>query len=388
MDRVERKRRVNLAFDRKSLKNLDYNLILVITLILGLSLMVLSSATASISSDHFFYVKKQLVMILIGVVAAGFLMSFAYTKMIRYHNYIYGAAMAMLATVMVIGRASHGARAWIPIGSFQFQPSEFAKVMLIVCFATFLVKRQGQLQTFRDLLPCFAYFLAPIALVMAQPDLGTALVFVAIMFGMLFLAGARPSLLLLLLGGSLALVAVALVLHFSSLHLPLPLKEYQITRLVVFINPYLDPQGSGYNILQSLVAIGSGGFWGKGLYHGSQVQLNFLPEHHTDFIFSVVGEELGFIGSVFILVLYFILIQRTIKIAFEAKDLYGRLLVGGVVCMWLFHILQNVGMTIGVMPITGIPCPFLSSGGSFMITNLICVGLVLNIHLRREKMLF
>jgi rod shape determining protein RodA len=377
-----------LIFDRKLLKNLDYNFLLVITLILGISLLVLSSATAHIGSNPWFYVKKQLLAISLGVMAVIVLISFDYTKLIRYTNYIYGLLLVMLTVVLVIGKTSHGAQEWISIGPFLLQPSEFGKVMMVICFASFLVSKPRELQRLRDLVPCFLYFAPPLLLVLAQPDMGTALVFVAILFGMLYLAGARPLLLLELLGGGLGLVVLVLALHFSPVHLPLPLKEYQLNRLIVFINPYWDPQGAGYNILQSLVAVGSGGFWGKGLYHGSQVQLNFLPEHHTDFIFSVVGEELGFIGAAVILFLYYILISRTLKMAFESRDSFGRLLVGGIVSMWLFHILQNIGMTIGVMPITGIPCPFLSYGGSFMLTNLLAVGLILSINLRKEKMLF
>ncbi len=355
---------------------------------LGMSLLVLSSATANLASDPLFYVKKQLLWIVVGITAAVFVVSFDYTKLLRYQHPIYGVLLVLLSIVMVIGHASHGKQLWISLGPFLFQPSELGKVMIIVCFAAYLVKRPGELQRLRDLLPCFLYFFIPVALVIAQGDLGTALVFIVICFGMLYMAGARPALLLALIGGGLAVAVLALALHFSPLHLPLPLEEYQIKRLIVFINPYWDPQGAGYNILQSLVAIGSGGLLGKGLYRGSQVQLNFLPEHHTDFIFSVIGEELGFVGSAFVLLLYYVIVSRTIRAMFEAGDLFGRLIIGGILSMWLFHIFQNIGMTVGLMPITGIPLPFLSYGGSFMLANMISVGLILNIYLRREKMLF
>ncbi len=374
--------------NRRLVINLDYTFPFVILLILGLSLLILSSATANIGSDPLFYVKKQALWIGVGIAAVFMMLSFDYTKLLRFEYVIYGLVILLLAAVLLIGHASHGARQWISLGPFLFQPSEFGKIMMVVCFASFLVKRRGKLQRVRDLLPCFLYFSFPLLLVLAQPDLGTALVFIVMLFGMLFVAGARPVLLFSLLGGGLAVIAIALALHFSPLHLPLPLKEYQIARLVVFINPYWDPQGAGYHIIQSLVAIGSGWIWGKGLYHGSQVQLNFLPEHHTDFIFSVVGEELGFVGACFLLFLYFNLLNRTLQVAFQARDPFGRLLVGGILSMWLFHILENIGMTIGLMPITGIPLPFLSYGGSFMLTNMIALGLVLNVHLRREKMLF
>lgn len=374
--------------NRRLLKSLDYTFLFVVLLILGLSLLILSSATANIGTDPLFYVKKQVLWIGLGLVAVCVMLSFDYAKLLRCERVIYGLVIVSLAAVLFIGHASRGARQWIPLGPFLLQPSEFGKILMVICFASYLVRRQGELQRFRDLLPCFLYFSVPLLLVLAQPDLGTGLVFVAILFGMLFLAGARPLLLFGLLGGGLAALALALALHFSPLQLPLPLKEYQIARLVVFINPYRDPQGAGYHIIQSLVAIGSGGLLGKGLYRGSQVQLNFLPEHHTDFIFSVVGEELGFLGAGFLLFLYFNLLNRTLQVAFQSRDLFGRLLVGGIVSMWLFHILENVGMTIGLMPITGIPLPFLSYGGSFMLTNMIALGLILNVHLRREKILF
>lgn len=374
--------------NRRFLKNLDYTFLCVIVLILGLSLLILSSATANIGTDPLLYVKKQLFGIGLGLFMAVAIISFDYVKMLRYYHFLYGILLVLLLAVLAIGKASHGAQQWISLGPFLFQPSEIGKIVMVICFASFLTKRQVEIQKLRDLIPPFLYFSVPLMLVLAQPDLGTALVFIAIFFGMLFMAGARPLLLLSILGGGLAVVVLALLLHFSPLHLPLPLKEYQIARLVVFLDPYSDPQGFGYHIIQSLVAIGSGGLWGKGLYHGSQVQLNFLPEHHTDFIFSVVGEELGLVGAGFLLVLYYIMLSRTLQIAFQARDLFGKLLTGGILSMWLFHILENIGMTIGLMPITGIPLPFLSYGGSFMLTNMIAVGLILSVQLRREKLLF
>lgn len=377
-----------MPFNRRLLKNLDYTLISVILLILAVSLLVLSSATANISSDPLLFIKKQLFAIGLGVVCVILMISFDYTRLLRYQHYIYAVLLILLAIVMVKGHVSHGAQQWIVMGPFLFQPSELGKVLMIICFASYLVKRQGELNTLRDLMPSFLYFAAPFLIILAQPDLGTALVFLAILFGMLYLAGARSRLLFSIIGCGLAVVVVGLALHFSPLHMPLPLEEHQIDRIIAFIDPYRDPQGTGYHIIQSLVAIGSGGLTGKGLYCGSQVQLNFLPEHHTDFIFSVVGEELGFLGAGFVLLLYYILIARTIKVAFQSRDLFGRLLVGGIVSMWLFHILENVGMTIGMMPVTGIPLPFLSYGGSSMLTNMIAVGIVLSVQLRRENMLF
>jgi rod shape determining protein RodA len=373
----------------RRLKGIDLNFLLVLGIILGLNLLVLSSATANLNADALYYVKRQALWIVLGLIAAGVItFAFDYSKLHQWHHALYAVMVVMLLAVPFLGHKANGATRSISLMGFDLQSSEFAKIMIIVCFASYLSRRQGELQRLKDLMPCFLYFAAPFLLVFIQPDLGTSLVFIVIFFGMLYLAGARPSLLLKLLGGGLAVIALALALHFSPLHVPLPMQDYQLSRLVVFVNPYSDPQGDGYHIIQSLVAVGSGGLWGKGLYHGSQVQLNFLPEHHTDFVFSVIGEELGFLGAGVLLVLYYNLIARAQAMAFQSRDTFGRLMIGGIIFMWLFHILENIGMTIGIMPVTGIPLPFMSYGGSSMLTNLIAVGLILNVYLRKELLLF
>jgi rod shape determining protein RodA len=374
--------------DRR-LKGLDLNFLLVIAITLGLNLLVLSSATANMDADPLHYVKRQALWILLGLIAAAAItFAFDYSKLHQWNHAIYAVMVVMLLAVRFLGHRANGATRSISLAGFDLQSSEFAKIMIIVCFASYLSRRQGELQHLKDLAPCFLYFVVPFLLVFIQPDLGTSLVFVVIFFGMLYLAGARSVLLLKLVGGCLAVIALALALHFSPLHVPLPMQDYQLSRLAVFVNPYSDPQGDGYHIIQSLVAVGSGGLWGKGLYHGSQVQLNFLPEHHTDFIFSVIGEELGFLGAGVLLVLYYNLIARAQVMAFQSRDTFGRLMIGGIIFMWLFHILENIGMTIGIMPVTGIPLPFMSYGGSSMLTNLIAVGLILNVYLRKELLLF
>lgn len=376
--------------DRKLLKNIDYLFLITVGLIVGMGLLVLSSATANIHSDQWFFVRKQVIWVCLGAAAALGVLSIDYTRLQRYGNILYLLNLVFLALVLVIGETTKGAQQWISLGFFDFQPSELAKVLVIIAFAAFLTRRQGKLSRFRDLVPCFLFVGAPLALILGQPDLGTSLVFVAIAFGMLFIAGARPSLLLGLLGGGLLAICLALYAHLNF-GLPLPLEEFQIKRLIVFINPYLDGQGgrgAGWHVIQSLVAIGSGGLFGKGLYQGSQIQGNFLPEHHTDFIFSVVGEELGFLGASLLLLFYLILIIRSIRIAMKAKDMFGTLLVVGVASMWMFHIVENIGMAIGMMPITGIPLPFFSYGGNSMLVNMISVGLLLNVNLRRQQILF
>lgn len=379
--------------ERKLLKNLDWMFVLSLLAILVISSMVLASASQSVvPGDPYYYVKRHMLNILTGLALMVFATSINYVQLARMQRFLYIFNLFFLTIVLIpgIGKVTNGAQSWIALGSFTIQPSEFAKVFLIITFAQFLVSRQGRLNTLKDFFPCFLYVAGPMLLIFLQPDLGTSLVFIAIMFGMMLVAGANPKLLAILFFGGIGLIVSALWLHFH-LDFPLPLKEYQLMRLVVFLNPYADGQnglGHGYNIIQSLVAVGSGGIWGKGLFNGTQGQLNFLPYHHTDFIFSVIGEELGFAGSMIILVFLFVLLYSALRIALQAKDMYGVLVVTGVVSMFTFHILENVGMAIGMMPITGIPLPFFSYGGSNMWANLLALGIVLSINLRRQVINF
>ena len=288
-----------------------------------------------------------------------------------------------------MGTTALGAQRWIALGPFVFQPSEFAKVIIIVTFARFLADREGRLNTLTDLLPAFAFIALPILLIIMQPDLGTSLVFIAIMFGMMFMVGANPKLLAGLIGGGGVVGFGWLYAYFTNpAKVWIPLHDYQIDRLTIFLDPYRDPLGDGYHIIQSQIAIGSGGILGKGIFNGSQNQLNFLPEQHTDFIFSVVGEELGFIGTMLLLTLFFVIMYRGIRIAYLAKDTFGTLLATGVVSMLAFHVLVNIGMATGVMPVTGLPLPLFSYGGSSMLSTLIAMGILQNVYSRRQKLVF
>ena len=249
---------------------------------------------------------------------------------------------------------------------------------MIICTAALLSDRIGKLNTWRSLLPIALFVGIPFLLVLKQPDLGTSLVFLAIALGMLFISNIKMSLL-----RNAAIVGIILApigWHF--------LKDYQKSRILVFLDPNADPFGAGYHIIQSKIAIGSGELFGKGLFQGTQSQLNFLPENHTDFIFSVIGEELGFLGCLFILFLYFILIYRGLITAKECKDPFGMLLATGIVSMWAFQILVNVGMTCGIMPVTGIPLPFMSYGVSALTTNMMAMGILMSIYMRQQTMIF
>jgi len=375
---------------KRFLRSLDYTLLAVAALIIVYGLIAISSATHVTNptgEDPYSFMKKQIVWAALGFAVVLFFMGWRYEELPRYTTALYIINLALLTAVLFIGHTALGAQRWIKLGPFLLQPSEFAKFIIILALANFLTRREGKLDRLRDLVPVFLYTGLPLLLILQQPDLGTSLVFVAIMFGMLYMAGARPALLLTLAFSGLVSVCGWIWAHLNY-GVWIPLKEYQLARLTIFLNPWQDWQGAGYHMIQSQIALGSGGLLGRGLYCGTQNQLNFLPEQHTDFIFSVVGEELGFIGAGTLLILYFLLLYRGVKIATAAKDSFGRLAATGIVTMLVFHILVNIGMNIGIMPVTGIPLPLFSYGGSAMLTNLAAIGLLENIYARRQKILF
>lgn len=375
---------------RKYLKNLDLPLLVTALLIVLFGLVAISSAThatAAQGEDPFGFVKKQVLWIILGLVVLWAVQSFDYRDLSRYTVWLYGFNLLMLAGVLLVGSTRLGAQRWFALGPFMLQPSEFSKVIVIVTLATLLAKREGQLGRLRDLVLPMAFTAVPVLLILKQPDLGTALVLTAILLGMLYMAGARPSHLVGLVLTGLVVIGGMLGAHVRY-GTWIPLKEYQVTRLLIFLDPWQDWQGAGYHVIQSQIAIGSGGPWGRGLFNGSQNQLNFLPEQHTDFIFSVVGEELGFVGALVLLILYFILLYRGIRIAAQARDTMGMLVATGVVSMLTFHILVNIGMTVGIMPVTGVPLPLFSYGGSAMLTNMAALGLLLNVYRRQQRIIF
>ena len=386
-------------FRKQALRNIDYLFIFILLLLLGASLLILSTASINVDKGHpYHYVKLQAVWIVTGALLAGLVAFVDYQKWRKFSWTIYIFNLILLAAVIIFGNSVKGATRWISITStVAIQPSEFAKIFIIITFADFLAKREGELERLRDFILPILFMAVPMALIFAQPDLGTTMVFVAIFIGMMFVAGANPWKFGGLILGTVGIIALALWLHFATnlpgwLHfaqgLPLPMKDYQLKRLVIFMNPAVDTSGDGYHIIQSIWAIGSGGLWGKGYRMGTQAQLNFLPEHHTDFIFSVVGEEFGFIGACTLLFLFLIFILRCIGIGTRSKDSFGMLVSAGIVSMFVFHILVNVGMTSGIMPVTGIPLPLISYGGSTMWSNMIAVGLLLSINARRQRLMF
>ncbi len=364
--------------DRKLLKNLDYSVVITVCILLSYSLFIITSASFGQFADVYYYLKRQIVWDILGISILIFILSIDYNVIKKASRYLYGFMIVLLLAVLLIGAEHGGAKSWIDIGPFSMQPSEFSKIIIIIILAKYLSENETLIKTWRGIFLAFLYVGIPLLFILKQPDLGTALVFFAILFGMLF-AGGVPIKKLMLIAGS-GIAALPILWNF--------LDKYQKNRLIVFIDPNVDPLGAGYHVIQSKIAVGSGGLMGKGLFKGTQNLLNFLPEQHTDFIFSVIGEELGFIGAIVLLSLYLFLLWKGIKIAMAAKDKFGTLLVVGVLSMYTFHILENVGMTIGLMPITGIPLPFMSYGGSSTLANMIALGIILNVRMRRQKIMF
>lgn len=368
----------------KLLTKLDYGMLGALTAIVVMGLFVLDSAAASKGTN---YVLRQSAFILAGIAIFFGSLRFDYTILKKYSKQLYVFSVLFLLAVRLFGVERGGAKGWFFIGSFGLQPAEFCKILLIISYAQFLSSRRENLQTLRELLPCFFFMVVPVLLLMLQPDLGSAMVYIFVMVGMLFVAGANRKWLVSLFGGGTAALIIYLI-GVWKFDWWCPLQAYQLNRFLVLFDSSIDPQGAGYNVWQSRIAIGNGGLWGEGLHMGSQSTGAFLPEQWTDFIFAVLAEELGFIGAGALLLLYAFLLFRGLRISMLSKDLFGTLVAAGVVSMYLFHILENAGMTMGLMPVTGIPLPFVSYGGSSMVTNLFGIALLQNIYVHRQRLIF
>jgi rod shape determining protein RodA len=291
--------------------------------------------------------------------------------------------LALMVLVLVSGAATRGSKRWIDVGFFRFQPSEFGKVLFTLFLAAFLADRAKRLQELRTPLAALAVAAAPVALVFFQPDIGTALVYLAALAAVLFVSGVRWSHLALI--GAAALLIVMAVLWWLPAADVNVLKPYQAKRLTGFLHPDSDPSGATYNVNQSITAVGSGGLGGRGVAGATQTSLDYLPEHATDFAFASLAEQRGFFGAAALLLLYLLVVWRGLKIVAGASDLFGTIVAGGLVFAFLFQVFVNVGMTIGVAPITGIPLPFVSVGGSSMIANLTAIGILLAVHARGRR---
>ena len=360
-------------------RDFDWTLLAFVVVLSVISVLEIRSATA-MTKFHGFHV-KQIGFLCVGVVLMFAMSLVDYHRLLDVANIAYGVSLFSLVAVLIphIGQKVLGARRWINLGGgVHFQPSEWVKLVLIIAMARFLWGRAGEGKelSWRDVGKACALVLVPMMLVLKQPDLGTSLTYLPVLIAGLFLGGMKPKQAGIILAG---LAIVAGLAFASGKHL----KPYQQKRIDAFLNPDTDPKGSGYQIKQSLIAVGSGGVWGQGANHGSQTQGDFLPIPYTDFIFAAFCEEHGFIGAMIVLVLYFLILVRLIQNAQTASDPPGTLLIMGVVAVLLFQIGINIGMCVGLMPVTGIPLPLMSYGGSSVLFTFLALGMVMNVRMRR-----
>ncbi|HUR49244.1 MAG TPA: rod shape-determining protein RodA [Acidimicrobiales bacterium] len=360
-------------------RHVDWALLATLLLTAAFGVLMVYSATHNRltleGGDPMLYLKRQAIFVVVGLCGMATAVAIDYRILRDFGPLLLAATCGVLVLVLSpIGSTSRGTQAWFQLGPFQLQPSEFAKVSLVVALAGFCAERRGELDL-QNLAKAVGLAGIPIGLIYLQPDLGSSLVLVSITAGILLVGGARPR-------HMAALVLIAAVGVFAVIQLGI-LKEYQLDRLGAFLDPESDSQRSTYNLNQSKIAIGAGGLTGRGLFEGTQTNLSYVPEQHTDFIFTVVGEELGLVGGAALLLAYAVMIWRIWRAAALAKDLSGTLICVGVLTMLMFQIFENVGMTMGIMPVTGIPLPFMSAGGSSTIAAFVAVGLVLNVHMRR-----
>ncbi len=323
--------------------------------------------------------RKQLIYIGLGTIVMSIFASIDYHKWQRWAFGLYIGNLALLGLVMIGGRSALGAQRWINLGFIQFQPSEPAKLVLAICIAATIARTVSV--GWREMGQAIFMVAVPALLILKQPDLGTSLVIGAILSAELFFGVSKAWYFGAYAAGAAALAAFVVGTKYV-------LKPFQRSRLLVFLHPDADLQGVGWNLNQSKIAVGSGELFGKGLHHGTQTQLNFVPEHSRDFIFTVVGEELGYVGSLALIALYAIVLFGAFRAMLAARDRFGVLLAAGLVAMLAFHIMINIGMTVGIMPITGIPLPFMSYGGTAILTDFAAIGLLLNIYVQRDKLVF
>ena len=356
---------------------------LLLAAVIGLSLfglLMIYSATfhrlEAAGASPMYYVNRQGISLVLGIGAMAGVMLFDYRVYRAWAPLLYAGALLLLMLVLVQGTVVNASKSWIVIGGFQFQPSELAKPALIVMLAMLFHERREEALGLRALLEALGIAFIPMALIMLQPDFGTFMVFVAIVFGVLLLARVKVRYMV-----ALAVIGVLAILAALQLDI---MQDYQVARLTSFLNPEAaDPLGARYNVDQAQIAIGSGQLLGQGLFEGSQTALAYVPENQTDFIFTVVGEELGFVGSAFMLAAYALLLWRAIRIAAMSRDMFGTLLAAGVISVFGFQVFINIGMAVGIMPVTGLPLPFVSYGGTSLIGSFLMVGLLQSVHMRR-----
>ncbi|MBZ2174208.1 rod shape-determining protein RodA [Schnuerera sp. xch1] len=363
---------------RKSFKKLDFILLTSVLLLCIYGIIMVKSATLSYENNR--YVTVQILSTILGFVGILILVAMDYQIIGKLYipTYIFSVILLLAVVLFGTGKNQWGANSWLSIGGFTFQPAEISKVGIIIFLAKFIDNNKNEINLPRTLLKILVLAGLPILLIALQPDLGTAVVFIFFVVIMLFVSGLNWK----YFGYAFLAGIVSLpILWFK-------LEDYQRNRIFNFLHPERDLSGSGYQAMQSKIAIGSGKVFGRGLFGGVQTQYGYIPEKHTDFIFSVIGEELGLIGGLLLIILYSILLYRLIKIAKNSSDTFGSLMVIGFSAMFVVHIWENIGMTIGLMPITGIPLPFMSYGGTFNLINLICIGIALSVSVHKEGLNF
>jgi len=366
-----------IAFVRR----LDWVLLAAAIALIGYGLWVIAGVTRfDVPGDESYYVVRQGIAAGIGI--AGLVAAAVIPVDLARRNWhlVYGVTLALMIVVFVAAETIRGSKRWIDLGVIQFQPSELGKVLFVLAIAGFLVDRVGRVTRWKTIFSAIGLGAAPILLVFLQPDLGTALVYAAALFAVLFFVGVRwRQLVILLAVGAVGIASVLWLLPGAGIQV---LKPYQAARLT--LDPEADPGGITYNLNQSITAVGSGGLTGRGVVEASQTRLDYLPEHATDFAFASLAEQRGFVGSAILLLLYLLVVWRGLRVVTVAGDLYGAVVAGGLVFAFLFQIFVNVGMTMGVAPVTGIPLPFVTVGGSSMVSNLVLIGVLQGIHVRGE----
>ncbi len=361
---------------RFQFRKTDLILLAATGLLAALGLLILYSAGIQNAGSNQLDTSKQVLYVLVGF---GLLWLFArsdYSILKNYSRVIYIVMVGLLLIVEVFGATRLGATRWINLGFFQFQPSEFAKLALTIVLAKFFSVNYDQSDKFKYLVYSLLYLLPPLVLVVAQPDLGTGMVLSVIWLSMAMCSRIKKR--YFLIGAVALIVAIPLILPH--------LAPYQRQRITTFFEPTANPTGTGYNVNQAIIAVGSGGLLGQGLSSGSQSQGNFLPSQHTDFIFAVLSEKLGFLGALVCIVLYCVLVVRALWIAKNSSDRFGTFLAIGIATMFAFHVVINIGMNIGILPVTGIPLPFISAGGTSMLISLVSVGILESIYARRRTL--
>jgi rod shape determining protein RodA len=365
-------------------RRLDWMLLLAVGAVVAYGLWAVAGITRhDVDGNENYYVVRQ--AIAAGLGFAGFLVALAIDpdRYRRAQRGIYAVTLLLMLLVFPLGDTTRGSKRWIELGPFQFQPSEFGKLLFVLALAGFLADRARRVSELRVVLQAVGLALLPVLLVFKQPDLGTALVYTAALGACLFVAGIRWSHLALLISvGMLAIASVVWFLPGAGIDV---LKPYQTARLTGFTNPDSDPAGATYNVTQSITAVGSGGLSGRGVEGATQTRLDYLPEHHTDFVFAALAEQRGFFGAALLLGLYLLVVWRGLRVIAVARDAFSAIVAGGIVIAFLFQIFVNVGMTMGIAPVTGIPLPLVTVGGSSMVANLIAIGVLQSIHARGHQ---